>query len=52
VGAEVKQLALFHHDPQRTDAELDQIEIDARREFSNTVVARQGLEIALPVSDR
>jgi phosphoribosyl 1,2-cyclic phosphodiesterase len=49
VDAEVKQLALFHHDPQRTDTGLDEIEAAARREFSNTVVARQGQEIVLPV---
>ena len=42
-----KKLVLFHHDPFRSDDELDQIEKKAQQIFPNTVVARQGLEILL-----
>jgi len=46
--ADVKQLILFHHDPQRSDEEVKRIEEDARREFENTLAAREGLVISLP----
>lgn len=45
--AEVKQLVLCHHDPQRSDEEVSRIEEDARREFENTLAAREGLVITL-----
>lgn len=45
--ANVRRLALFHHDPMRTDDELDQIEQIAQSEFTGTFVAREGLEIVL-----
>ena len=47
--AEVKQLVLFHHDPERTDDELDQIQVNAENWFrekeANVVchVAYEGL---------
>jgi hypothetical protein len=36
---------LFHHDPAHTDAILDGIVDDARREFKNTCAAREGTSI-------
>ena len=40
--AGVGRLILFHHDPQRTDAQLDAIVRDAQSEFQNTSAAREG----------
>ena len=51
--AEVKQLVMFHHDPDRTDDELDTLLIDTKNWFegqrSNVVchVAYEGLELIL-----
>ena len=42
-----KKLILFHHDPSRTDDELDEIEKNAQALFPNTIVAKQGLEIII-----
>ncbi len=42
-----KQLILFHHELNRTDLELENIERDARLQFSNTLAARVGMEIKL-----
>ena len=38
----VRQLILFHHDPLRTDRELDAIVRQAQQEFPNTIAAREG----------
>jgi phosphoribosyl 1,2-cyclic phosphodiesterase len=46
---EARQLVLFHHAPEYEDAQLDQIGQRAREIFANTLVAREGLEIRLPV---
>jgi ribonuclease BN (tRNA processing enzyme) len=46
-AARVKQLALFHHDPGHDDAFMDALGERARARFANTVVAREGIEIAL-----
>lgn len=40
----VGRLWLFHHRPGRTDAELRQIEADARAVFASTTVAREGAD--------
>ncbi|SRR5579883_2732820 len=40
--AGVKQLALFHHDPMHDDAALDRIVEAARREFPETIGAKEG----------
>ncbi|HML15412.1 MAG TPA: MBL fold metallo-hydrolase [Bryobacteraceae bacterium] len=40
--ARVKQLILFHHDPLRTDGQLDRIVRDAQSEFENTIAAKEG----------
>lgn len=39
--AGVHQLAIFHHDPDHNDDFMRQIEIEARKEWSGTVVARE-----------
>jgi phosphoribosyl 1,2-cyclic phosphodiesterase len=46
-AAKVKQLALFHHDPAHDDAFMDSLAERAKSRFSSTLVAREGLEIAL-----
>lgn len=50
--AGVGQLALFHHDPCRTDAGIETIERAARERFSATFAAREGEEwvIGSPLS--
>jgi phosphoribosyl 1,2-cyclic phosphodiesterase len=45
--AHVRQLILFHHDPQRTDRELDSIVREAQQEFPNTIAAREGWSTSL-----
>ena len=47
--ANVKQLVLFHHSPTNDDTAIDKIEKDAQAVFPNTVAAREGLEIKLPI---
>ncbi len=51
-AANVKQLALFHHDPSRTDRGVDEIESKARALFANTTAAREGLTIGFEPADR
>lgn len=46
-SAQTGQLVLFHHDPSYTDAMLTGMERTARRLFSNSVAAHEGLEIVL-----
>lgn len=43
--ARVRKLALFHHDPDHDDAAIDAIEAAAKRAFSNTVAAREGMTL-------
>lgn len=45
--AHVKQLILFHHDPDHSDAFLHDMEKQARAVFPNTVLAVEGLELKL-----
>ena len=45
--ASVKTLALFHHDPAHDDAFMDALGERARARFPSTIVAREGLEVAL-----
>jgi phosphoribosyl 1,2-cyclic phosphodiesterase len=45
--ADVKQLILFHHNPIHDDDTMDAIGKRARGEFSNTMVAYEGLELEL-----
>ena len=46
-AAGVGQLALIHHDPQRTDAAVAAIEAEAGLRRRGTLAAREGLEVAL-----
>lgn len=43
----IKQLVLFHHDPRHSDDEMDAIGANARKEFANTVVAKEGLVVTV-----
>jgi phosphoribosyl 1,2-cyclic phosphodiesterase len=45
--AGARQLILFHHDPEHNDLFLCNIEHQARQEFSNTLLAVEGLELVL-----
>ncbi len=47
LAAGVKRLALFHHDPNRTDAELDAFEKQAQDLFPGSFLAREGMEIEI-----
>jgi phosphoribosyl 1,2-cyclic phosphodiesterase len=46
-AAEVKRLALFHHEPMHDDDTLARIEKETQREFPNTILAYEGLTIEL-----
>ncbi len=46
--AQVEQLLLFHHDPEATDAVLNERQFLAQEKFPHTIVAREGLKIPLP----
>jgi phosphoribosyl 1,2-cyclic phosphodiesterase len=41
-SATVKQLILFHHDPARTDQQLDAIVRETQAEFEPTIAAKEG----------
>ncbi|MBN2362442.1 MAG: MBL fold metallo-hydrolase [Deltaproteobacteria bacterium] len=43
-AARVKQLFLFHHDPDRDDDEVDAIEAAAKRAHPHSAAAREGVE--------
>jgi phosphoribosyl 1,2-cyclic phosphodiesterase len=45
--ARVKQLLLFHHDPDRHDAAVDELEAIARARFPNSRAAFEGMELVL-----
>ena len=45
--AQVKQLFLFHHDPEATDEHLNERQFLAQQRFPSTFVAREGLKIPL-----
>ena len=45
--AQVKQLFLFHHDPEATDEHLNARQFQAQQRFPPTFVAREGLKIPL-----
>lgn len=46
-AAGVGQYVLFHHDPQRTDAGVVELENKARELFPTSVAAREGMSIGL-----
>ena len=45
--ARVRTLALFHHDPRRTDEGVGELLRRARSLFPGTIVAREGLSVSL-----
>lgn len=45
--ANVKQLALFHHEPTHNDKKMKMIESYAKRKFFSVIVAHEGMEIIL-----
>lgn len=53
VDAQVKNIAMFHHDPERTDAQLDEIAIESAKFFNSqnsrigSYIAAEGLAIEL-----
>ena len=51
-AAGVPQLVLFHHDPMRTDAQLDALEAAARAALPGTVAAREGLVLYAKDAER
>ncbi len=50
--ADVKALALFHHDPDASDDKLVEMLAEAREVFPNTFLAREGLTIDLPLGEK
>ena len=44
-AANVKQLAIFHHDPDHEDDFMQGIEQEAREMWSGAIVAREGMRI-------
>ncbi len=51
-AAGVPQLVLFHHDPNRTDAQLAAIEHEARTNLPGTVAAREGMILCAGDAER
>lgn len=47
-AAGARSLALFHHDPTRTDEDLDLIESEATEAFAGAFAARDGQTLELP----
>lgn len=45
-AAGTKRLAMFHHDPVRSDIELEAMESDAAKAFPGAFAARDGLELS------
>jgi phosphoribosyl 1,2-cyclic phosphodiesterase len=46
-AANVKKLAIFHHDPEHTDEFMDRVADEAREAWSGNFVARENMEIIL-----
>ncbi len=44
-AANVKKLAIFHHEPDHEDSFMDKLEAEAREEWDGALVAREGMEI-------
>lgn len=49
-AAGARGLALFHHDPSRTDEELEEIEKLAKDRFAGAFAARDGQTLEFPVA--
>jgi ribonuclease Z len=48
-AANVEKLVIFHHDPLHDDDYLDLVAEQAAKVFPNTIMAREGMSIQLPV---
>jgi len=46
-AANVKQMAIFHHDPEHLDDFMDDIAAQAKAEWENTFVCHEGMDITL-----
>jgi ribonuclease BN (tRNA processing enzyme) len=46
-AANVKSLAIFHHDPDHEDRFMEQVDIEARKLWSGAFVAREHMRINL-----
>lgn len=46
-AAGAKKLVIFHHATHRTDSDLDEIESKAQEQYSNCIVAKEGMVICL-----
>ncbi|NQV48199.1 MAG: MBL fold metallo-hydrolase [Rhodospirillaceae bacterium] len=46
-AANVKQMAIFHHEPSHVDDFMDKLEAEAHKTWKNTFVAREGMVINL-----
>ncbi|WP_310414777.1 MBL fold metallo-hydrolase [Chamaesiphon sp. OTE_8_metabat_110] len=44
-AANVKQLVIFHHDPNHNDEFMDSIEVESQQTFAGSIVAREGMKI-------
>lgn len=51
-AAGVPQLVLFHHDPNRSDAQLEEIEANAAAALPGTVAAREGVVLRARDAER
>ena len=51
-AAGVPQLVMFHHDPNRTDAQLAAIEAEAQASLPGTVAAREGMVLVARDAER
>ena len=49
--AQVKQLVLFHHDPDHSDAFIDTIVSETRKFFPNSIAAWEGMKIDLALEE-
>ncbi|MBI3895666.1 MAG: MBL fold metallo-hydrolase [Acidobacteria bacterium] len=49
--AQIKQLVLFHHDPDHKDAFIDSILSETRKFFPNSVAAWEGMEIDMALDE-
>lgn len=46
-AAGVKRIAIFHHEPDHDDDFMDRLEEEAKKEWSEALVAREGMKIIL-----
>jgi len=44
--AGAKSMAIFHHDPEHEDDFMDKLGEEAKKEWSETFVAREGMELS------